>query len=202
MTAIPSWNPLAAVLRTGTLLASIPSPPVTTFLTVKNAAIQFNKSPSSIRRIIYPILEDDKHPDRHFIEPTPEEATALRLKAEGFAWRISEELLSREIPPESVAEKASGNVPGRDLGGGTGDLLEMLRQELAIKNQQITQQSDLISKQMELIGGLSERLREGNILMGTLQQQLKLPDSSAKTVDSSDANSKRGVFSRLFSKPR
>ena len=179
-----------------------PLPPLTTFLTVKNAAIQFKKSPSSIRRIIYPILEDDKHPDRHYIEPTPEEATALRLKAEGFAWRISEELLTREIPPESVSEKATGSEPERDLGGGSGELLEMLRQELAIKNQQITQQSDLISKQMELIGGLSERLREGNILMGSLQQQLKLPDGSGKTVDSSSENLKKGVFSRLFSRSK
>ena len=42
----------------------------------------------------------------------------------------------------------------------------MLRRELDIKNQQITQQSELISKQMELVSGLSERLREGNILIG------------------------------------
>ena len=63
----------------------------------------------------------------------------------------------------------------------------MLQKELDIKNQQITQQSDLIAKQMELIGGLSERLREGNILMGSLQHQLKLPDAPAKVVVSTDA---------------
>jgi hypothetical protein len=175
---------------------------VTTFLTVKNAATKYNKSPSSIRRIIYPILEDEKHPDRHYIEPAPEDAMAFRLKGENFAWRISEELLTREIPPESVAEKSTGTILEHDLGQGSGGLLEMLRQELAIKNQQITQQSDLISKQMELIGGLSERLREGNILMGSLQQQLKLPDGASRSFDSSDGKSKRSVFSRLFSKTK
>ena len=174
---------------------------MSTFLTVKNAATQFNKSPSSIRRIIYPILEDDNHPDRHHVEPAPEEATSLRLKGENFAWRISEELLSREIPADSVAEKPAGTLPERDLGGGSGELLDMLRKELDIKNQQLTQQSDVITKQMELIGGLSERLREGNILMGSLQQQLKLPEVASKTVDSSDAKPRRGVISRLFSKP-
>ena len=51
----------------------------------------------------------------------------------------------------------------------------MLRGELQIKNQQISEQSELISKQMQLINGLSERLREGNVLIGSLQQHLSLP---------------------------
>jgi hypothetical protein len=57
-----------------------------------------------------------------------------------------------------------------------GELLGTLRRELEIKNQQITQQGELIAKQMELISGLSERLREGNVLMGSLQQRLALTD--------------------------
>ena len=40
------------------------------FLTVKEAAKLVGKSPSSVRRILYPILENDRHPDRHHIEPT------------------------------------------------------------------------------------------------------------------------------------
>ena len=131
------------------------------FLTVKGAGALVNKSPSSIRRIIYPILEDDKHADRHYIEPLPETARELRMKGEGFAWRISEELLRRVVPAETSSEKGSGTPPERDHGEGNGALLDMLRRELDIKNTQITQQSELISKQMELIGGLSERLREG-----------------------------------------
>ena len=53
---------------------------------------------------------------------------------------------------------------------------------------------------MELIGGLSERLREGNVLIGTLQQQFKLTDGKDRTIDARETKPKRGVFSRLFSK--
>ena len=49
----------------------------------------------------------------------------------------------------------------------------MLRKELEIKNAQIATQNDLLI-------GLSERLREGNILMGTLQQQFSLSDGSGR----------------------
>ena len=41
-----------------------------TFLTVKEAATQTGRSSSSIRRIIYPIIKKDKHPDRSHVEPT------------------------------------------------------------------------------------------------------------------------------------
>lgn len=64
----------------------------------------------------------------------------------------------------------------------------MLRRELDIKNGQITQQSELISKQMELINGLGERLREGNILIGSLHQRLTLADGrESKPAESSKA---------------
>ena len=94
----------------------------------------------------------------------------------------------------------------------------MLTRELAIKNTQITQQSEIIAKQLELVNGLSERVREGNILIGSLQQRLALSDGrDAKPSEPVDARpapaprpekgtgaskkaakSKRGFFSRLF----
>ena len=147
-----------------------------TFLTVKEAARSTGKSPSSIRRIVYPIIHDDAHPDREHIQPTIEEVMQLRMKGENFAWRVSEELLRREIPAEADQKKTNPNSSTRSAAHAEGDLLAVLRDELQIKNQQITQQGELIARQMELINGLSERLREGNILMGTLQQRLSLPD--------------------------
>jgi hypothetical protein len=156
------------------------------FLTVKEAAVRTGKSPSSIRRVIYPIIHDDNHPDRVQVQPSVEDALKLRMQGENFAWRISEELLRREIPEETdFAERVSG-ASGAPLQGDAGPLLSMLQSELEIKNKQITQQGELIGKQMELISGLSERLREGNILIGTLQRQFTLTDgreqSSAHAV--------------------
>ena len=184
------------------------------FLTVAEAAKLVGKSPSSIRRIIYPILQDDQHPDRALIEPSPDEAKALRLKGENFPWRISEELLRRHTP--EAGAKAAGESKAAPPAGGEGSaaLLEMLRRELDIKNRQIETQN-------ELLKGLSERLREGNILIGSLQQQLALPESSSRQrpdtvatevkpvqaeqgTEPTPASStkakpkKRGMFRRLF----
>src|SRR5438132_8601838 len=84
---IPAWY---------TPLPSVPSPPMATFLTVKEASRLTGKSPSSIRRVLYPILHDDAHPDRAHIAPGVEEALQFRLRGDNFAWRVSEELLRRE----------------------------------------------------------------------------------------------------------
>jgi hypothetical protein len=191
---------------------------VTPFLTVKEAARLIGKSPSSIRRIIYPIIRDDDHADRRHIQPSVEEAMQLRIKGENFAWRLSEELLRREMPTEAGPASGSPSSSAKPAAHGDGELLSMLRGELEIKNQQINQQSELISKQMELISGLSERLREGNVLIGSLQQHFSLPEGRAgnqpisartKPVPSTEpekgsaiaaktAKPKKGFLSRLF----
>jgi len=159
---------------------------MTSFLTVKEAAQRTGKSPSSIRRILYPIIQDEKHPDRDHIQPSVEEALRLRVKGENFAWKVSEELLARAIPADVHPEPGVHASGSRSAGGeGDGELISMLQRELNIKNQQISQHGELISKQMELISGLSERLREGNILIGSLQQRLALTeDRDAKPVES------------------
>lgn len=152
-----------------------------TFLTVKEAAQLIGKSPSSIRRILYPILEDDKHPDRHHIEPDPKAARALRLKGENFPWQISEELLRREAGTGAAKPAGAPKPGGADVSDQSATIIEMLRSELEIKNQQIASLNDLTK-------GLSERLREGNILMGSLQKQLSLGDGSGRrTSDVVDA---------------
>ena len=148
------------------------------FHTVKEAALITGKSPSSIRRIIYPIIEAENHPDRDQIRPTVDEVRELRVKGENFAWRISEELLRRVVPEQPPAEQGSGRQFGQPPSNGQSDLIAMLQAELTIKNEQIATQSRMMSQQMELISGLSERLREGNLLIGSLQQQLRLTDGT------------------------
>ena len=155
------------------------------FLTVKEAANLTGKSPSSIRRVIYPIIHDDQHPDRTDVQPSVEDAMRLRMQGENFAWRISEDLLRREIPEETHSSEGGSPASKAAIQGDSGPLLLMLQSELEIKNKQINQQSELIGKQMELISGLSERrLREGNILIGSLQRQFTITDGrDRKTSD-------------------
>lgn len=188
------------------------------FLTVKAAAVLTGKSPSSIRRVLYPIVERKDHPDRSHILPPVDEVAALRVKGENFAWRLSEELLRREFPADAPSERGTGAPSSKETATDEAGLLAMLRRELDIKNQQITQQGVMLEKQMELISGLSERLREGNILIGSLQQRLALTDgrespstepvkakrTAATTTEKGSATApktakqKRGFLSRLF----
>ena len=136
---------------------SLPSPTMPTFLTMQEAATIVGKSPSSIRRVIYPIIEDDKHPDRKHIRPTVDEVSKLRIKGENFAWRVSEDFLRREVPISEAPSKLGSASGDASASAGSDALIEMLRKELNIKNHQITQQSEMLSKQIELISGLSER---------------------------------------------
>ncbi len=192
---------------------------MSTFLTVKEAANLTGKSTSSIRRVLYPIIEKDGHPDRIHIEPTVEDVLKLRMAGENFAWKLSEELVHREFPDEPGSEKGSGASSSRPTSDAEGDLLAMLRGELEIKNKQITTQSELLAKHVELVSGLSERLREGNLLIASLQQRLALTDGrenkASEPVDATRAPTpkpekgssattktskpKKGFFSRLFS---
>lgn len=161
---------------------------MTKFLTVKEAAQLTGKSPSSIRRILYPILENNHHPDRHHIEPDVATAKSLRVKGENFAWKISEELLRREVPEGETKTK------GEPKSGGIGDdqsaaIIEILRGQLDIKDQQLATAN-------EVIKGLSERVREGNILMGLLQQQLAPPDTAKRNKSdavATDASSSKAA---------
>lgn len=188
------------------------------FLTVKQAAGLTGKSTSSIRRIIYPIVEAKDHPDRGHILPSDEDALALRIKGENFAWKLSEDLLRRKIPAPSESEKGSAATSEPQPSDANADLVDMLRRELDIKNHQIQTQADTITKQMELISGLTERIGESNVLVASLHQQLSPPAPTQRPaehiVDAEQTEAKprekgskksvkqakptKGFFTRLF----
>lgn len=140
------------------------------YMTVREAAQLVNMSPSSVRRVIYPILEKDTHPDRALIAPGVAEAKKLRLAGHNFAWKISKELLMRQMDMEKRQAPTRDRAKKND--GENDAIVDILRKELEIKNKQIEQQS-------EVIKGLSERVREGNILMASLQKHLALPSAKA-----------------------
>lgn len=188
------------------------------FLSVRAAAERVGKSTSAIRRLLYPIVKQDDHPDRDLIRPSVEEVKRLRMSGESFPWKVSEELLKRVKVAEPNTDHSPTSGSGKLGANGESELLAMLRRELDIKNRQISQQADLIGEQVKLVGGLSERLREGNVLIATLQQRLALTDGREKSSSFVDAKSnaervesnhevesevvekpsKSGFFARLF----
>src|SRR5438874_10256932 len=176
------------------------------FLTVTQAAQQTGRSASSIRRrIIYPILENDQHPDRSHVEPSVEEVRRLRMKGENFAWRVSRELLDRHGPPKESAE-----LPKEKIFAGVGDeptlreVVNLLRDQVLQNQQQLKVKDDQIATLSEITKSLNDRMREGNILMGQLQRQLSLtsggPQAPTDVVDTTNAKPDASAASALKSK--
>jgi hypothetical protein len=146
----------------------------TPLLTIAEASKKTGRSASTIRRLIHTITETDQHPDRSSVEPTPDQVAAFKAKGDTFTWRIQEDIILREFASAPKQDKKS------DVEEPEG-ILGILKNELNLKNQQI-------EKQWEVIHALNERLREGNILMGSLQQRLALPETKIKPMPSAEAS--------------
>ncbi len=148
------------------------------YLTITEAVKKTQRSSSTIRRVIRSITDSASHPDRSGIEPTTKVVEVFKKKGENFTWTIREDVLLKHLPsaptaadsPKEDAQKSSGESPS----GMEKAVFEILKNELALKNQQI-------EKQWEVIQSLNDRLREGNILMGSLQQRLALPVAESPT---------------------
>lgn len=141
----------------------------TPYLTISEAAEKTGRSLSTIRRLIKGIADDDAHADRSAITPSPKEVAAFKKKDENFAWKIREDVLLREF-------KGALKDAKKETMEARGDILGILQKELELKNQQI-------EKQWEVIHSLNDRLREGNILMGSLQKRLALPSPEEAAAD-------------------
>ena len=136
----------------------------TPFLTIAEASRKTGRSASTIRRLIHTLTESDTHADRSAIEPSPADVAVFKAKGDTFTWRIREDIVIREFVSAPSSEKKVKSEEGKNI-------MDILQHELSLKNQQI-------EKQWEVIHALNERLREGNILMGSLQQRLALPEPS------------------------
>ncbi|NOS68070.1 MAG: hypothetical protein HOO67_06975 [Candidatus Peribacteraceae bacterium] len=143
----------------------------TPLLTIAEAATRTGRSHSTVRRLIKTIAEAASHPDRAGIEPSLKEVDAFKKKGENFTWKIREDVLLRNFASAPTVEKKSHSDSSSGL---TEDILKILRRELDLKNQQI-------EKQWDVIQSLNDRLREGNILMGSLQQRLAPPAAESPT---------------------
>ncbi len=150
-------------------------------LTIAQASTLIGRSPSTVRRLIHDITEKKNHPDRSGIDPNERREVAYKKKGEAFTWRIRQDVLLRNF---GSALSGAKKVPLTTQEKRT-DILSILEKELDLKNQQI-------EKQWEVIHALNDRLREGNILMGTLQKRLAPPveaSTEATMVEASTVKS-------------
>lgn len=137
----------------------------TPLLTIAEASDKTGRSASTIRRLIHTIAQSPSHPDRAFLQPTVKQVEAFKKKGTNFTWKISEQVLMKNFERAQMENKKVMHYDQKDI-------LQILKGELELKNQQI-------EKQWEVIHALNDRLREGNILMGSLQQRLALPEGTS-----------------------
>lgn len=147
---------------------------MSTFLTIKEASDKTSKSVSTIRRLVRDIVVDDAHKDRAGIHPSPAEVKKLQGQEVQFAWKISEELLQKTFGSFDALQALKKDR----VGDGVEEVLGVLREELQSKDRQLAAKDSQIEKLGSIIGSLNDRLREGNVLMATLQQQLQLPEKA------------------------
>lgn len=150
---------------------------MSTFLTIKEASDRTGRSVSTIRRLVRDIVTEDSHSDRNQVHPTVAEVKKLQGQEVQFAWKLSEELLIRSFGPLDVTQKQSP-----EQGEGMEKVLTMLKEELQSKERQLVAKDSQIEKLGTIIGSLNDRLREGNVLMASLQQQLQLPEQTKTTA--------------------
>lgn len=159
------------------------------FLTIAEASEKTGRSHSTIRRLIKTITETTGHADREGVEPSIKEVEVFKKKGENFTWKIREDIVIKNFPGAPSQEaKADANSAGKMKD----DILGILKKELGLKN-------DQIEKQLQVIQSLNERIREGNILMGSLQQRLSLPHPESPAA-SSDGVSKTEASSEAIHK--
>lgn len=164
------------------------------YLTISEAAQKTNRSSSTIRRVIRSIADNPSNDDRSGIEPTPKAVEAFKKKGENFTWKIREDILLKNLHSalKSAVTGCDGGAKLQSLSSSKieKDILQILRQELHLKNRQI-------EKQWEVIQSLNDRLREGNILMGSLQRRLAPPQADSPSpvaVNASSMESERRSF--------
>jgi hypothetical protein len=146
-----------------------------THLTVSEARALTGKSESTLKRMLREITAIPNHPDRAFVHPSPEEVERRKAAKEPYAWKIERSLLLRRFPAENSPEEGTGGVGSPEVASAPPELmLQILREQLSSKDQQLRTLETQLDRKDEQIASLSERMRESNVLMRELQQRLAI----------------------------
>jgi len=182
-------------------------------LTIREVAEKTGHSSHKIRRLIKAIADQAAHPDRLHIEPSADDVDRLTAEGVQFTWRVTEELVRRELG-ETVATPANEKAGPSSGRGEAADFLNLLQRVTDAKEQAEARLFEQLRVKDEQIAALNDRLRESNILMKSLQMQLpeasKVPTSVVdaakstspkrpeKSKTSATKAAKRGVWARFF----
>lgn len=180
---------IARLVRRGILCPLLCPNSMQDFLTITEAIAFTKKSKSTIRRFVNAVVSNPQDKRRDDIRPSPDEVERFKAEKQPFQWLIRRELLQQLFLDQPAAQQPMHGSPVADANGTR--LLTILDHELAIKEKhlseimrQLTVKDDQIARLNNSVDSLNERLREGNVLIGTLQQRLALaaPSQPATSV--------------------
>ena len=148
---------------------------MSTYLSIKEAAEKAEKAEITIRRFVQSIVKDQPKSDaRKLIQPTINEVKELKKKKTPFSWQISEDLIVQKFVEEAKAKRKNAKTTAV-----SGNVLGTLQGELQSKQDQLQMKDKQIEALTEIVQSLNERMREGNVLMSSLQKHLALPEAGA-----------------------
>lgn len=158
---------------------------MSTYLSIKEAAEKASKAEITIRRFVQSIVKDEpKSEERQLIQPTVSEVKELKKKKKPFSWQISEDLIVKKFTEDAknARKKSVATIANSDI-------MQTLQKELSGKGDQLQMKDKQIEALTDIVQSLNERMREGNVLMASLQKHLALPEAGA---------SKQNWLKRLF----
>lgn len=148
------------------------------FLSIKDAAIRYQKAEITIRRFVRSVIEKERSKERNLVHPLPQETLRLRKQKRPFSYTICKELLEKHygVPTLPGAQKNRPEEQG---------YLSLLEQTNSAFAEQLKVKDDQIRSLSQAIDGLSERQRETNILMKGLQERFLLPEATVTNAKKS-----------------
>ncbi|WP_201743818.1 hypothetical protein [Roseiconus nitratireducens] len=179
--------------------------PMSEFLSAVEAAKLTTVSASTIKRFIRDVVAAEDHPSRHQIEPSPEELKRAQKAKEPYRWKIAKALVLEQFGSIDDAKKGSSTGEASEL------VLEILRNQLESKDEQIRKLEIQLDRKDDQIMRQDERMRETHVLMQDLQKRLALtpaPNDVVVIDDTSDvakpntSKEKRPLFGGLFRKAK
>jgi hypothetical protein len=147
---------------------------MSTYLTIKEAAALSGKAEITVRRFVNSIVKEQPScEERNQIEPAPSKVQALKKQKKPFSWKIEEKLITKKLMQDIALAKKSNkkNTEPRE------DILSTLQKELNSKEGQLKVKDKQIESLTEIVQSQNERMREGNVLMASLQKHLSLPEA-------------------------
>lgn len=154
----------------------------TEFISIKDAALRYQKAEITIRRFVRSVLAKEKSTERTLVHPLPQDVHKLRKQNRPFTYQIAADLLEKHYGVQAAEPAHSAKRPDAYM-----HLLERtntnLEEQLKVKDEQIRVLA-------QAIDDLSERQRETNILMKGLQERLLLPSPAEEVVDAESRLSK------------